>query len=108
MPVHTYHCEECDYEFDIHQAFSEDALTVCPKCGKKALYKIYKPALVVFKGSGFYVTDSKSASSTLTSGVNNKAGHNGDEPKETAAAEGKKDGASKAENKVKEKSKSEK
>lgn len=78
MPVHTYHCEECDHEFDAHQAFSDDALTVCPNCGKEALYKIYKPALVMFKGSGFYVTDSKSAKSTLTTGSNHKAGSNGD------------------------------
>jgi putative FmdB family regulatory protein len=86
MPVHTYHCEECNHEFDAHQAFSDDSLSVCPNCGKKTLYKIYKPALVVFKGKGFYVTDSKSSSSTLTSGSNNKSGENGskdDSKKET-------------------------
>lgn len=77
MPVHTYHCEECDHEFDAHQAFDEDSLTVCPNCGKEALYKIYKPALVLFKGSGFYVTDTKSSSPTLSKGSNHKAGSNG-------------------------------
>jgi putative FmdB family regulatory protein len=108
MPVHTYHCEECDHEFDAHQAFSDDALTVCPKCGKEALYKIYKPALVVFKGSGFYVTDSKSASSTLTSGANSKAGHNGSDSKEAPGTESKKTEPAKTESKVKESTKTEK
>ena len=79
MPVHTYHCEECDHEFDAHQAFSDDSLSVCPNCGKETLYKIYKPALVVFKGKGFYVTNSKSSKSTLTSGANHKTGDNGHE-----------------------------
>jgi putative FmdB family regulatory protein len=108
MPVHTYHCEECDHEFDAHQAFSEDALTVCPKCGKEALYKIYKPALVVFKGSGFYVTDSKSASSTLTSGASSKPGNNGDAAKDAAGTESKQTETPKAESKVKESTKSDK
>lgn len=93
MPVHTYHCEECNHEFDAHQAFSEDSLSVCPNCGKATLYKIYKPALVVFKGKGFYVTDSKSSSSTLTSGSNNKSGENGskdDVKKETPKPKAKK------------------
>jgi putative FmdB family regulatory protein len=108
MPVHTYHCEECDHEFDAHQAFSDDALTVCPNCGKETLYKIYKPALVVFKGSGFYVTDSKSAKSALTSGVNNKSGSNGSEAKDNSSGDDKKKEPAKAERKTKETSKSEK
>jgi putative FmdB family regulatory protein len=100
MPVHTYHCEECDHEFDAHQAFSEDALSVCPNCGTEALYKVYKPALVVFKGKGFYVTDSKSASSTLSSGSNNKPGSNGSNDKsDTAAPESSKTDEKKSERK---------
>lgn len=66
MPVYTYHCESCDHEFDERQSFSEDALKNCPKCEKKeVLYKIYKPAQIVFKGSGYYVTDNKSRKSTM-------------------------------------------
>jgi putative FmdB family regulatory protein len=90
MPVHTYHCEECGHEFDAHQAFSDDSLTICPNCGKAALYKVYKPALVLFRGSGFYVTDTKSSSSTLTSNANHKAGDNGskdDTKKDTTKTE---------------------
>lgn len=92
MPVHTYHCEECGHEFDAHQAFSDDSLSVCPNCGKETLYKIYKPALVVFKGKGFYVTDSKSSKTTLTSGAAHKSGANGSESGESKADGGKEGG----------------
>ena len=70
MPTYTYHCENCDHEFDQYQSFSDAALKTCPVCKEKALYKVYKPAQVVFKGSGYYVTDSHSRSSTLDSGSN--------------------------------------
>ena len=67
MPFYTYHCENCGHEFEKYQSFSEESLSTCPNCAQESLRKVYKPALVVFKGKGFYVTDSKSASSTLTS-----------------------------------------
>jgi putative FmdB family regulatory protein len=108
MPVHTYHCEECDHEFDAHQAFSDNSLSTCPNCGKETLYKIYKPALVVFKGKGFYVTDSKSSKATLTSGTNHKGGSNGDgasESKESGTKEKSKTETKTTENKKTEKSK---
>lgn len=79
MPVYTYHCENCEHEFEKYQSFSEDSLTTCPNCAQESLRKVYSPALVVFKGKGFYVTDSKSASSTLTS--NNHKDSNGSEEK---------------------------
>jgi len=59
MPIYTYHCENCEHEFDKRQSFSEEALVVCPNCHKHQLRKVYSPAGVVFKGSGFYVTDKK-------------------------------------------------
>ena len=73
MPSYTYHCEKCGYEFEKYQTFSEDPLRVCPKCHEKALRKVYKPALVVFKGSGYYVTDHKSAKSSLNH-INKESG----------------------------------
>ena len=72
MPVYTYHCENCDHEFDKYQSFEEDALKQCPQCKKMSLYKVYKPARVVFKGSGYYVTDNKSSKATLSSSSNGK------------------------------------
>jgi len=68
MPVYTYHCEECRHEFDVQQGFSEDPLNRCPNCSKISLRKVYKPARVVFKGSGFYVTDHRSSSRVSNSG----------------------------------------
>ncbi|WP_256842797.1 FmdB family zinc ribbon protein [Ornithinimicrobium cryptoxanthini] len=58
MPTYSYACKSCDNAFDIQQAFSDDALTVCPKCGG-SLRKRYGSVGVVFKGSGFYRTDSR-------------------------------------------------
>lgn len=74
MPVYTYHCENCDHQFEKYQSFSEEALVTCPNCEKNALLKVYKPALVVFKGKGFYVTDNKTSKTTLSSSSNNENG----------------------------------
>lgn len=60
MPTYSYRCTECGNAFDIHQAFSDDALTVCEVCGGK-LRKLFNTIGVTFNGSGFYRTDSRSA-----------------------------------------------
>jgi putative FmdB family regulatory protein len=62
MPVYTYRCENCGFQFDRFQKFTENALTRCPECGKKSLRKVYSPVGIVFKGSGFYSTDHRSPS----------------------------------------------
>ena len=61
MPTYSYACTECDNRFDAVQAFSDDALTECPKCHGR-LRKLFGSVGVVFKGSGFYRTDSGSSS----------------------------------------------
>lgn len=66
MPTYQYQCSECSEALEIVQSFSDDALTVCPACGKEALKKVYGSVGVVFKGSGFYRTDSRSSSSSAT------------------------------------------
>ncbi|MGB3011189.1 MAG: FmdB family zinc ribbon protein, partial [Mycobacterium sp.] len=60
MPTYSYACTECDNRFDAVQAFSEDALTTCPKCSGR-LRKMFNSVGVVFKGSGFYRNDSREA-----------------------------------------------
>jgi putative FmdB family regulatory protein len=62
MPIYTYRCTECGVEFDQHQAFSDPPLTKCPECGKKSLRKVFTPAGIIFKGSGWYATDNRSPS----------------------------------------------
>ncbi|MEU6135518.1 FmdB family zinc ribbon protein [Nocardioides sp. NPDC047086] len=66
MPTYQYACTECGHAFDQFQSFSEASLTECPECGGK-LRKVFSAAGVVFKGSGFYRTDSRSGSSSSTS-----------------------------------------
>jgi len=60
VPTYAYRCTACGHAFDIQQAFSDDALTVCPECGG-ALRKLFSPVGVTFSGSGFYRTDSRAA-----------------------------------------------
>ena len=65
MPLYAYTCTACGHNFDIHQSFADDALTVCPECDG-LLRKVFSPVGVVFKGSGFYRTDNKAASKKTT------------------------------------------
>ncbi|MEV4248516.1 FmdB family zinc ribbon protein [Streptosporangium canum] len=68
MPTYQYACSACGNEFDIVQKFSDDALTECPTCSGE-LRKVFSAVGIVFKGSGFYRTDSRSSStSTVSSG----------------------------------------
>lgn len=62
MPTYQYACTQCGHAFEQYQSFSEDSLTVCPECGGE-LRKVFNSVGVVFKGSGFYKTDSRSGSS---------------------------------------------
>ena len=67
MPTYQYACTECGHAFEQFQSFSDDALTHCPVCDGR-LRKVFNAVGVVFKGSGFYRTDSRSGSSAGTSG----------------------------------------
>ena len=58
MPTYEYGCTACGQHIEVFQRFSEDALTTCGVCGGK-LRKVFHPAGIVFKGSGFYATDSR-------------------------------------------------
>ena len=67
MPTYSYACTECDNKFDVVQAFSDDALTECPKCDGR-LRKLFGKVGVVFKGSGFYRTDSRESAKSTSNG----------------------------------------
>lgn len=73
MPTYQYACTECGHAFEQFQSFSEDSLTVCPACSGR-LRKVFSAAGVVFKGSGFYRTDSRSSSSSGSSGSSSGSG----------------------------------
>lgn len=60
MPTYDYQCDACGHSFEAFQSMRDDALTVCPQCEKPALRRLITGgAGVIFKGSGFYVNDSK-------------------------------------------------
>ena len=67
MPTYSYACTECDNKFDVVQSFSDDALSECPKCEGR-LRKLFGKVGVVFKGSGFYRTDSREAAKSSSNG----------------------------------------
>ncbi|MEX2421550.1 MAG: FmdB family zinc ribbon protein [Actinomycetota bacterium] len=72
MPTYEYECTTCGQHIEVFQRFSEDSLTVCGVCGG-VLRKVFHPAGIVFKGSGFYVTDSRSTGKARSSEKGDKA-----------------------------------
>ncbi|WRH25526.1 FmdB family transcriptional regulator [Arthrobacter sp. JZ12] len=86
MPTYAYACRDCGHAFDVQQSFSDDSLTVCPEC-EGLLRKKFNSVGVVFKGSGFYRTDSRSASSSVETGSSSKSStSSGSDSKASAAA----------------------
>jgi len=62
MPTYEYACQSCGHHVEVYQRFTDDPLTVCEVCGGP-LRKVFHPAGILFKGSGFYATDSRKGSS---------------------------------------------
>lgn len=69
MPTYSYECTECGNRFDIVQAFTDDTLTTCAQCSGR-LRKLFNSVGVVFKGSGFYRTDSRDSAKKSKSSTN--------------------------------------
>jgi putative FmdB family regulatory protein len=67
MPLYEYKCKECGLRFERRQSFSEEPVTICPDC-EGAVIRLIQPAGIIFKGSGFYVTDNRGKSSTAVAG----------------------------------------
>ena len=72
MPTYSYACTECGHRFDAVQAFTDNTLEVCPRCSGR-LRKLFGSVGVVFKGSGFYRTDSRAGSVAGTSNGGGKS-----------------------------------
>jgi putative FmdB family regulatory protein len=68
MPTYAYACTACDHRLEVVQSFSDDALTECPECGGR-LRKVFGSVGVVFKGSGFYRTDSRASTAKASNGT---------------------------------------
>ncbi|MGO8772302.1 MAG: FmdB family zinc ribbon protein [Mycobacterium sp.] len=85
MPTYTYECTECDDRFDIVQAFTDDALTTCERCSGR-LRKRFNSVGIVFKGSGFYRTDSRESAGKAKTSTDGSA--NGSSAGDSAASAG--------------------
>ena len=66
MPLYQYQCAECGVRFERHQHFTDTPLSICPECGGE-LHRLIGPVGIVFKGSGFYSTDSRTKGSAKPS-----------------------------------------
>jgi putative FmdB family regulatory protein len=93
MPTYEYLCRKCGHTFEEFQSMSEDALTRCPKCDTDNLARIMGTSgAVIFKGSGFYVTDYRKQQ---VSGAANSGKKDG-EKNETAEKQTEKEGPAKS------------
>ncbi|MBV6479424.1 MAG: hypothetical protein HGGPFJEG_02197 [Ignavibacteria bacterium] len=64
MPTYEYKCSDCGHHFEVFQSMKEDKLKTCPNCGKESLARLIGTGGgLIFKGSGFYLTDYKNSSS---------------------------------------------
>ena len=95
MPTYSYACTACDHRFDAVQAFSDDSLTVCPECGGR-LRKVFSAGGVVFKGGGFYRTDSRSGSSASVPAGKSDSSSESSSSSSSSTEAGKSAGAAKA------------
>jgi len=66
MPTYEYECKCCGHNFEVFQSMSDEPLKTCVKCGKEVRRLIFGGAGVIFKGSGFYVTDKAGGKSAAT------------------------------------------
>lgn len=88
VPTYQYQCTECGTGLEAVQKFTDEALTTCPECQGK-LRKVFSAVGVVFKGSGFYRTDSRSSSSSsVTSGASGSSSTSGSSASSAPAAGG--------------------
>jgi putative FmdB family regulatory protein len=60
MPIYEYCCDSCLHRFELKRSFSDNSTVTCPRCSS-SVRQVYSPAPIIFKGSGFYVTDVKRA-----------------------------------------------
>lgn len=88
MPTYDYECTSCGYSFDAFQKMSDAPLEVCPSCEETTLRRLINGgAGIIFKGSGFYVNDSKKEAAGASSGSGN-----GSETSSGSGGEGKSSG----------------
>jgi putative FmdB family regulatory protein len=86
MPTYQYRCSDCGQDLEVVQKFTDSALTTCPSC-EGQLRKVYNAVGVVFKGSGFYSTDSRSSKSSSSSSSNGSSEKTNGSSEKTSGSE---------------------
>ena len=84
MPTYEYKCKRCNHQFEAFQSMSDEPLSTCPECSGPVQRLIGGGAGIIFKGSGFYVTDSRKSGSGAKSGGSNG---NGESKSDSASTE---------------------
>jgi putative FmdB family regulatory protein len=72
MPLYDYACDQCGHRFEVRQRFADDPVTVCPECTGH-VRRVIHPSGIIFKGSGWYVTDSRKSSGGDSNGASDSA-----------------------------------
>lgn len=89
MPIYEYECGQCDTTFERRQGFHDEPVGTCPTCGD-TVRRVYHPVGIIFKGPGFYITDSrpraKEEGASATSSASSASTSSGDSASETPAA----------------------
>lgn len=93
MPTYQYACTACGEPLEIVQKFSDEALTECPSCGGR-LRKVFSAAGIIFKGSGFYRTDSRGSSKSSSSAASAASSSGSDKKSESASGSASSDSSS--------------
>jgi putative FmdB family regulatory protein len=92
MPLYEYQCEDCGVRFERRQHINDEPIKICPEC-EGEVHRLIQPVGVIFKGSGFYVTDNRAKSSTAKPG-NTKRSKTSEESTSTSTDTGKSDSES--------------
>lgn len=83
MPTYAYRCTSCAHEFDAFQKFSDAPLTECPECGAE-IRRVFQPVGIVFKGSGWYINDSRKGTDSSSDDQPAAKASSADKPAESA------------------------
>lgn len=88
MPIYEYECRHCGHRFEVKQGFHDKPQAECPECKKKAK-RVFHPSPIIFKGSGFYVTDHRKSTETKASKGASESGKGASESGKEASESGK-------------------
>lgn len=90
MPTYSYECDACGHKLDKFQSIKDDPLTKCPECGKKKLRRLFGTGGgLIFKGSGFYLTDYRSEGYKSSAEADKKASESSSSSSESKSSDAK-------------------